>query len=270
MVCTMAYDKENDSNLDENVALGEYGIQIRRVIGLGNVVLPAAVAAPAFADVYTAGATVPTFPFIPHGAPESLEVQFTNAADTAAGTGARTVMVNGLDGNYNEISATAAANGGTVSLPGSWQAVNQAFITGAGSGLVNAGQINIRVAGGGTIRAIIPAGAGITQQSQYTVPDGHTLLVKSVELEINSSAGGGGGTVKGADCNFYFGSPAAANPFFRLPRKMSCTDIQPYALDATTTIPVAARTTFGLRCSYASAALTLTGAWEGQLFRRVL
>jgi len=258
---------DNPDEFDSDVALGLWGIQVRRVIGLGNVTVGAAVTAPAFVDCWTGGGT---FPFIANGASVSLEVQFTNAADTAAGTGARSVIVNLLDANYNEVSVTIAANGGTVAIPGGpWQAVNQAFITGAGSGGVNAAQINVRDSGGGTIRAIIPAGAGITQQSQYTVPAGHMLLIKSVEMEINSSAGGGGGTTKGADCSFYFGSIAAANPFFRLPRKMSCTDITPYALDATTTIPVAARTNFGLRCTYTSAALTLTGAWEGHLFRQI-
>lgn len=267
----MAYDPEDDSNLDENVALGSYGIQIRRTVGLGNVVIGAGITSPSFIDVWTGGVAGTPYPFIPHGAGVNLEVEFTNAADTAAGTGARSAIVNLLDMNYNEVTVPITANGGTVAIPGGpWQAVNQSLITGAGSGLVNAGSINVRDQGGGTIRAIIPAGAGITQQSQYTVPAGHTLLIKSVELEINSSAGGGGGTTKGADCSFYFGTPTAANPFYRLPRKMSCTDIQPYALDATTTIPVQARTTFGLRCTYASAALTLTGAWEGQLFRQIL
>jgi len=261
-------DTDGDTTFDQNVALGLYGLGVRRVIGLGNVVIGAPVAAPAFIDVWPGGGT---FPFIPNGAPVNLEVNFANAADTAAGTGARSVSLSLLDPSYSEVSITIVSNGGTVAVPnGPYQAVNQAFITGAGSGQVNAGTITVRDAGGaGSNRCIIPAGAGISQQSQYTVPDGHMLLVKSVEMEINSSAGGGGGTTKGADCSFYFGTPGATNPFFRLPRKMSCTDITPYALDATTTIPVGPRTNFGMRCTYTSAALTLTAAWEGHLFRRI-
>lgn len=252
---------ESTDDFDSEVALGLRGIQVRRVAGLGNVVI--ATTGATAVDIWTGAGT---YQFM--SAATALEVFSTNAADAIAGTGARTVTVQGLDNNFNEVVQTVSLNGAAVALPTPLRRINQALITGAGSGLVNAGQINVRDVSGGTIRAIIPAGLGITQQSQFTVPAGHTLLVKSVELEINSSAGGGGAS-KGADASFYFGSPVATNPFFRLTRKMSCTDIQPYALIAETTIAVQEKNDFQLRCSYTSAACTLTGAWEGHLFRRI-
>src|ERR1043165_409078 len=240
----------NDSSgqIDVDAPLGLYGTYVRRMFAVGRASL-GVITAPAFADIWTDGGQAP-FPV----APVSLEVVSLNSADTAAGTGARSIMVAGLDANFNEISTTVALNGGVVAMSGAWRRVNLIIVSGAGSNGTNLGRINIRDAGGGTIRSAIPAGRGISQQSFYTVPAGHTLLVRQATLKIIASAGGVGAG-KGADAELYFGAPADLNPFYRLPLPLSCTDLQP-STDSSA-IPVPEKMDFMLRCTYTSAALTL-------------
>lgn len=108
----------------------------------------------------------------------SLEIVSSSANDAAAGTGARTVRIIGLDANYAEISSTVTLNGITpVAIPIQFFRINRADVMTAGTGQVNAGTLTIRNAGAGTTRALIEIGYGITRQSQYTVPAGKTLQI---------------------------------------------------------------------------------------------
>jgi len=142
-------------------------------------------------------ATVPE-DLIPQGgvyafqtAAQSLEVLSASAADTAAGTGARTVLVNGLDINYLEISETIALNGVTavpLVLTG-WFRVNVFTVTTAGSGQVNAGTITLRVAAAGASLSVIEIGFGIAHSGVYTVPADHTVVIISM---LTSSTDGSG------------------------------------------------------------------------------
>lgn len=104
-----------------------------------------------------------------------------NAADGAAGTGARTVTVIGLDSNYNEISETLTVDG-TVSQ-NSFLRVYRAFVASAGSVGTNVGDVTVSTgaSGTGTILAQIGLigtgttfGMGQTQLALYTIPAGKT------------------------------------------------------------------------------------------------
>src|SRR5210317_2657610 len=82
-------------------------------------------------------------------------VSSSNANDTSAGTGARTVQIVGLDGDYNEISETIILNGQTaVTTTNSFLRVNRGVVLTAGSGGVNAGIIYV---GTGTVTLGVPA-----------------------------------------------------------------------------------------------------------------
>lgn len=251
-------------------SLGLYGTFVRRVTGLGQVtIVGSGVAAN---DIWPNAGIYPWMT----GATslEFLSVGANAANDTAAGTGAQSVTVSGLDINFNEISETKPTNGTTpVALTQQFYRINSVSLGATGSGQRNAAQINVRDAGGGTVRAIIPISTvpdlspAISKQSQYTVPVNCTLLVFDIDIQINSSAGGGGSS-KGADVLFYFKGPLASNPI-RLPRALSTTDIVSKSLDPKTMIPVPEKNDFGLRCGYTSAAgVILSGSWEGLLFRR--
>lgn len=253
-----------------DASLGAYGVLIRRITGLGQVNI--AGSGVATNDIWTGGGAYPWM-----AAATSLEVLSASANDSSAGTGARTITISGLDANYNEISAVVTMNGvAPVAVPIQFLRINGITVTTNGTLRRNDGQITVRDAGGGTVRGLMPVGTIADQtparakQSQYTVPAGHTLLVFDIDLQINSSAGGGGGTVKGADALFYFAGASANSPI-TLPRAITCTDNgSSKNLDPKTPIPIQERTDFGLRASYTSAAgIMLSGSWEGYLFRRI-
>jgi hypothetical protein len=121
---------------------------------------------------------------IPHPAAAlQMKVSSSNAADTSAGTGARTVLIQGLDANYNEISEVVTLNGQTaVTTANSYLRVNYAMVVTAGSGKSAAGDIYI---GTGTVTAGVPATVydlikfnyNDTVTGHYTVPAGHTAYL---------------------------------------------------------------------------------------------
>jgi hypothetical protein len=136
-------------------------------------------------DVDTARVTVwPYTGVIPlPAAALQLKVSSSSADDTANGTGARTVYVEGLDANHEEISEIVTLNGQTAVLTTqSFLHINNAYVATAGSGLSAAGDIYF---GTGVVTAGVPAtvydlikfdyNQRIT--GSYTVPAGFTAYV---------------------------------------------------------------------------------------------
>jgi hypothetical protein len=114
-----------------------------------------------------------------------LKISSSSANDAAAGTGARTVFVNGLDANYNEISETVTLNGQTsVNTVNSYLRFHYMEVRTAGSGGTAAGTI---YAGVGTVTSGVPAtiyglitiGYNTSAASMWTVPAGYTAYVTS-------------------------------------------------------------------------------------------
>lgn len=106
----------------------------------------------------------------------ALKISSSSTDDAAAGTGARTVRVIGLDSNWNEVSQDVTLNGQTgVSLSTSLIRVYRAYVLTVGTGGVNAGNIWV---GTGDITTGVPAnkyagimaGMGQTLMAVYTVP----------------------------------------------------------------------------------------------------
>jgi len=133
----------------------------------------------------------PKIPFIWDASPVSLEVVSSSAADSAAGAGARTLLLTTLDGSYNEAFNFIALNGVTpVAVPGTHLRCNNGIVTEVGTAFgSNIGNITIRVAGGGTTRDFITAGRGVTQSGKYTVPAGNTITINNFYL-VSARTGG--------------------------------------------------------------------------------
>lgn len=271
----MEYTTNDKTDFFSDVSLGLYGgftppgALVRRITRLGQVKI--AGSGVAANDIWTNGGIYPWMTGLT--SLEIVSVGANAANDTAAGTGAQSVTVSGLDLALNEISETKATNGTTpVALTTQFYRINSVSISAAGAGSRNAGEIRVRDAGGGTTRAIIPISAvadltpGVDKGSQYTVPAGHALLIYDIDLQINSSAGGG---TRGADILFYFRANSPTAPV-RLPRTLSATDVSAKSLDPKTPILVNAGMDFQLRASYTSNAdMIISGSWEGLLFRRI-
>lgn len=113
----------------------------------------------------------------------AMKVSSSSANDAADGTGARTVVVSGLDQNYNEASETVALDGQTAVLTTTtFIRVFRAFVVTAGNGGTAAGTIyvgtgDVTTGVPATVYAAIPLGANQTQMALWTVPAGYTLYV---------------------------------------------------------------------------------------------
>jgi hypothetical protein len=114
-------------------------------------------------------------------AAEITTLSSSNAADTAAGTGARTVEVYGLDASYLEISEVVTLLGTTlVDTTLSYIRLNRMIVRSAGTGGVNVGTLNaaqkITTA---NIFAVMPIGYNQTMICAYTIPAGKTGYMTS-------------------------------------------------------------------------------------------
>ena len=133
-------------------------------------------------DVDTSEETVwPDGGTVPHPTVASvLKISSSDANDTSAGTGARTVFIEGLNSSYAVVSETVILNGQTaVNTTNSYLYVNSFYVVTTGSGGENAGNIN---AGTGTVTSGVPAvlydiiAAGYNNRTtgHYCVPAGYT------------------------------------------------------------------------------------------------
>ena len=112
-----------------------------------------------------------------------LKVSSSSTDDAAAGTGARTVQLYGLDADYNEINEIVTLNGQTsVNSVNSFLRINRMVIRSAGSGEINAGVV---YAGTGAVTSGVPdnkyatiaVGDGQTLMALWTVPAGYTAYL---------------------------------------------------------------------------------------------
>lgn len=122
-----------------------------------------------------------------------MQVSSGSANDAAAGTGARTILVSGLDANYNQISETVTLNGQTqVATTNSFLRITYTEILSTGSGKAQAGTIYI-----GTGSATLGVPSTIYWQSEtsynnwsfagFTVPAGYTAYVTSYTVTSQST-----------------------------------------------------------------------------------
>jgi hypothetical protein len=109
---------------------------------------------------------------------QSMEAVSSDADDTSAGAGARTIRVLTLDASHDEDTQDVTMNGATpVALTGTHFDVYSAHVLTAGATETNEGAIDIQVASAGAVQAQIPLGFGETQQALYVIPNGKTGYV---------------------------------------------------------------------------------------------
>lgn len=133
---------------------------------------------------------------IPHPTVASvLKISSSSADDASAGTGARTVYIGGVDGDYNIVSETVTLNGQTaVNTTNSYLYVNSFYVVTVGSGGQNAGNIN---AGTGVVTAGVPAvlydiiaiGYNNRTTGHYCIPAGYTGYMTEGLLSAGQASG---------------------------------------------------------------------------------
>lgn len=115
----------------------------------------------------------------------TVAAQLTIVSTSASDTSALSVLINGLDANYNIISETIALNGLTnVTSVNNYLRVNSVICTNGN----NVGVVTFKQ--GTNIVAQINAGIGKSQNGWYTVPNGYTLYIRAINVFSNESGGG--------------------------------------------------------------------------------
>ena len=127
-----------------------------------------------------------------------MEIVSTSTDDGVAGDGARSVVIQGLDEDFHEISETLATNG-TSAAPtvNSYLLINRMYVLDCGVyGGSNLGDITLRTVSGGASHGKISYASGgsnwaegQTQLGRYCVPAGKLGFITSLEVGIDSGKG---------------------------------------------------------------------------------
>jgi hypothetical protein len=124
-----------------------------------------------------------------------MKISSTNSNDTSSGTGARTITIQGLDAEYNEIVETVILNGqNSVNTINLFIHINYMYVASAGSNKTAQGDIYI---GTGTVTEGIPATVyniikynyNNTITGCYTVPAGHTAYLSQGLFSAGQESG---------------------------------------------------------------------------------
>lgn len=240
------------------VALGKVPGWVR-VTALGHI--PAVNSTNAPQDIWTGGGN---YPWLSAATP--VKIRSTSTADAPGGAGAQNVRVNALDDStYLENPVTVTLNGTTyVNLANPIGACNGllAMLPGVANAFAtNVGAIELRRQSDDLLLAVIPAGLGISQQSQYTVPAGKTLVILGLEAAVTALSGP---TARIVDVDTFFQAPGQV---YRLPRRIQTTQNGPTNLEPRTCIIVPEKNRFQLRVAAVSSTqdTAVNGAFEAFL-----
>ena len=133
----------------------------------------------------------------------TMFVSSTSSNDANGGTGANSILIQGLDENYDEIEETVFLNGQTqVATQLAYLRVYRAFVTLAGTGGTSGGTIYVGSSGatGGVPNTTVYSNLSFGNQTQiaaYTVPAGYTLYLDDINFTAALSTAN-----KTATCSF--------------------------------------------------------------------
>ena len=128
--------------------------------------------------------------FTPLKTASTLSVVSTSTQDSSTGTGALSLVLTGLDGNYATQQEVIVLNGITpVVTTTTWLGINRAAIFVSGTSDVNVGTIGVTAVTGGATQAQLPAGQGTTQQIIFYTQAGYTALADWLFLNAQKISG---------------------------------------------------------------------------------
>lgn len=140
-------------------------------------------------DIWEAGGVYTGFP---QNAGETITVVSSSANDTAAGTGARTMRITGLDANYDVQTEDFILNGTTpVTGVKIFSRVHTANVLTSGSSntAFNAGTISVyHTTTTANVFLSMRVGSNQTNCSAYTIPAGYTGYVKQIFCKVGAAS----------------------------------------------------------------------------------
>jgi len=112
-----------------------------------------------------------------------------DAADTAAGAGAREVTVQGIDASFAETSEAIATNGAGASVTTTtffWR-IHRAWVSDIGTyGAANTAAVTIEDSAGDNDMILIGTDEGQTQYTAWTVPESRTAYLLSLHVTVDA------------------------------------------------------------------------------------
>lgn len=139
---------------------------------------------PTFEDIWDGGGVYP----LPASA-VACQVVSASASDASAGTGARTALVTGINGNGSLVTEVAGLAGTTpVTLTNAYAVVHSVLCLSFGSGETNAGNVSVTATSGGALLGRALAGRGTSQSTIFQVPAGYRFVLGSFFLNTNNGA----------------------------------------------------------------------------------
>lgn len=134
-------------------------------------------------DVWDGGGIYTGFP---DSAAETVTVTSDAGSDAAAGTGARSIRITGLDSSYAALSETIALG---ATSTGVFRRVHTATVFAAGSGEVNAGTITVKHSTTtADVFLTITPGRNQSNVAAYTVPAGYTAYLRYLHAAVRGGA----------------------------------------------------------------------------------
>ncbi len=121
-------------------------------------------------------------------APETMDIVSTSAFDESFSLGAQTVLIIGLDGNFDVISEVVSMNGVTpVTTTNTYLRIQNMFVATAGTNEINNGDISATSTTSGNPQGQIQAEKNASMFFQFSVPNGQSASV--VQFSFTGGAG---------------------------------------------------------------------------------
>ena len=117
----------------------------------------------------------------------TIEIISSNENDTVAGTGARKVLIEGINGSYDIVKETIDMNGTSASSvsSNSFLRIYRASVSECGTyGSTNLGTITVRVSGGGASIITIEEDYGESESSLFSVPRNYNFYIKNIKIIV--------------------------------------------------------------------------------------
>lgn len=177
----MANGIEGYPKFEDQVALGIVpGFQTERHFGMNNDV-----PSTGSEELWPPG----TARVLPTATSVANVVSDDDADNGATATGALTITLRGLDANWQQQNEVITLDGTTpVNGTKTWQRINRAEVTTAGSGAVNAGNISVDL-DSGKLQAYVEASEGQSHQTHFTVPGDRIFLVTNFHIGVGRMTG---------------------------------------------------------------------------------
>lgn len=139
-------------------------------------------------DIWPGGGEYTGFPLTTL---ETVSALSSDANDAAAGTGARTIRVSGLDSNFNLISEVLTLNGLTpVASTQIFSRVYRVQVLTAGSGVANIGTITVRhTTTTANVFSVMQVGFNRSTDCVFTIPANTVGIIRRVSVAGSRSTG---------------------------------------------------------------------------------